>query len=242
MESIGLNSLDARRDVMWAFELWDGSPGGIYAKINLDLFMAVNTIRGPWALLRNLQHSNIPQVSCNSDKSKLEFTAPSANVISTRLDVVKEHVQQPQLEQLLQIVGSLAAEILGAEQIDSDGAFQPGSLDSISAVELSNRISHAVGVDLPGTLVFDYPTVPALATFMNEKISGSASNMPVVQQLRSDGRTSIIEERPVLRLTVAERCPGFYRNSEGNFLAVLDAISMVPFSRWDLDAPKASVA
>ena len=37
------------------------------------------------------------------------------------------------------------------------------------AVELRNEVSRAVGMDLPGTLVFDYPTPAAIAAFVVSK-------------------------------------------------------------------------
>ena len=40
----------------------------------------------------------------------------------------------------------------------------------LGAVELRNEIGRAVGMDLPGTLVFDYPTVTAIAIFLSSKL------------------------------------------------------------------------
>lgn len=38
------------------------------------------------------------------------------------------------------------------------------------AVELRNEISRAVGFDLPGTLVYDYPTIAAITAFLSSKL------------------------------------------------------------------------
>lgn len=40
-------------------------------------------------------------------------------------------------------------------------------LDSLGAVDLRNALSTQFSVELPSTVTFDYPTVPALATFVS---------------------------------------------------------------------------
>lgn len=53
----------------------------------------------------------------------------------------------------------------------ADGQFASGSFDSLSAVELSNGIAAAFNVHLPGTLVFDYPSVKAMAAHVHGLIA-----------------------------------------------------------------------
>lgn len=69
----------------------------------------------------------------------------------------------------MKLVLAQAAATLGSlsvEREQADCAFEDLGFDSLTGVELRNRLEAVLGVALPSTLVYDYPTPRAVATFV----------------------------------------------------------------------------
>ncbi|HWF27670.1 MAG TPA: SDR family NAD(P)-dependent oxidoreductase [Mycobacterium sp.] len=75
--------------------------------------------------------------------------------------------------QLVELVSTNAATVLGRSSADVDAAlpFQDLGFDSLTAVELRNRLKTATGLTLSPALIFDYPTPAALAEHVDEQLS-----------------------------------------------------------------------
>ena len=58
-----------------------------------------------------------------------------------------------------------------------DGTFAAGAFDSLSAVELSSNLGSQLGLQLPGTLAFDYPSVVAMATHLHKLFAPEVSEV-----------------------------------------------------------------
>jgi acyl carrier protein len=60
--------------------------------------------------------------------------------------------------------------LLPVDQIDAETSFQKIGFDSLMAVDLRTKLQHSLGLTLPGTLIFRYPTPSALATYLAEQM------------------------------------------------------------------------
>jgi acyl transferase domain-containing protein len=76
---------------------------------------------------------------------------------------------------LLELVRGEAALVLGhtaAAAVDGRRTFKDLGFNSLSAVELRDRLSVATGLPLPDTLLFDYPVPAALIQYLREQLTG----------------------------------------------------------------------
>ncbi|MEY8016514.1 SDR family NAD(P)-dependent oxidoreductase [Mycobacterium servetii] len=75
--------------------------------------------------------------------------------------------------ELVDLVCGNAATVLGQSvaDIDGDKAFQDLGFDSLTAVELRNRLKTATGLTLSPTVIFDHPTPSALAEYVDAEIA-----------------------------------------------------------------------
>ncbi|WP_319789790.1 SDR family NAD(P)-dependent oxidoreductase [Streptomyces tsukubensis] len=74
---------------------------------------------------------------------------------------------------LLDLVRGEVASVLGhvsLEAVGGDRAFTELGFDSLTAVELRNRLERATGLKLSATVVFDQPTPPALTSFLHSAL------------------------------------------------------------------------
>ena len=158
--------------------------------------------------------------------------AQSTSALTERLRGMSEHEQR---NTLLQLVRSHIATVLGhtgSADIDPNRAFQDLGFDSLTAVELRNRLKAATGLALSPTLVFDYPTPTTLAHHLHEELTGAAAPTRTAPALR------VATGEPVAVVGMACRFPGGVVSPEGLWELVVggcDVVGGFPADRgWDV--------
>ncbi|MET9406277.1 SDR family NAD(P)-dependent oxidoreductase [Streptomyces sp. NPDC002935] len=147
---------------------------------------------------------------------------------------------------VLALVREEASRALGlrsAESVRPDQPLRELGMDSVTAVELRNRIGTRIGARLPATLLFDHPTAARLSAHL------------LTTALATDGRTTrrgapdprsprtlasaSTPDEPLALVGMACRLPGGVSDPEGLWHLVAegrDAVSPFPADRWDVES------
>ncbi len=139
-------------------------------------------------------------------------------------------------EIVLGLVQAQVAGVLGhasSEAVDPQRAFTELGFDSLSAVDLRNRLNQATGLKLPATLIFDHPTPAAVAELLRSRVDGAE------RVARAARPVATRTDEPIAIVGMSARYPGGVRSPEDLWRLVeegRDAIGEFPVDRgWDLD-------
>ncbi|CAM3145684.1 SDR family NAD(P)-dependent oxidoreductase [Janthinobacterium lividum] len=142
--------------------------------------------------------------------------------------------------QTLDLLRDMVAQLLG-EPLRDGAELRPMrelGLTSLLSVELSQKIRHRLGIDCRATVVFDYPSLDALAKELSEKWSQAnpAPTLVVQHPVAEQG----VDERAIAIIGMACVLPGadspeqLWERLEQAYHTGEDAIDRAPAHRFDL--------
>ncbi|MES9560403.1 SDR family NAD(P)-dependent oxidoreductase, partial [Streptomyces sp. NPDC094140] len=123
-------------------------------------------------------------------------------------------------EYVADLVRREVAGVLGHATPDAVQATQPFTelgFDSLTAVELRNRLAAVTGLRLPATLIFDHPTSAALADRILNDLVGDSAEMPA----NSTRTVGMAHDEPIAIVGMGCRFPGGVVSPEGLWEVVL---------------------
>ncbi|MEY9860422.1 acyl transferase domain-containing protein/D-arabinose 1-dehydrogenase-like Zn-dependent alcohol dehydrogenase/acyl carrier protein [Catenulispora sp. GAS73] len=161
--------------------------------------------------------------------ARLRTAASAADQRAVLLDLV--------LGEVSRVLGHAAADV-----IETDRPFKDIGFDSLTSVELRNRLNAAAGLTLPTTLVFDHPTPTAVADLLWTRLCGpdtdESAAKPLAARRRPSTTTSSAVQEPIAIVGMGCRFPGGVASPEDLWRLVFngtDATSGFPERRgWDL--------
>ncbi|GGP01411.1 hypothetical protein GCM10012280_72140 [Wenjunlia tyrosinilytica] len=170
----GLGGLDPHSALAALKRLTDGAdPVAVVADVDWSRFTPAFTGGRPSPLVTGL-----PEARAAVDADAAQGGAPGGSGLRERLGALPEAERE---QALLELVRVRTAWVLGhadTTAVEVGRAFRDLGFDSLTAVELKNRLSAETGLPLPATLVFDYPTPAELADFLRTELLGADPGAP----------------------------------------------------------------
>ena len=225
----GLRSMDPEVAIEALAQALDNADTTVaVADVDWERFAQTFTLRRPSKLI-----SSLPEVR----EALAGATPEGPRQARPQTELARRVADLSRLEQdrlLVDLVRAEAAAVLAyasADEVEPDRAFKDLGFDSVTVIELRNRLNTATGLRLPSTVVFDYPSSAVLAGFLRDELLG-------VQQVAAPvARTSAGMDEPIAIVGMGCRLPGGIRTPDDLWNLVAtggDAMSPFPTDRgWD---------
>jgi short-subunit dehydrogenase/acyl carrier protein len=184
LERHGVLAMDPRLAVKSLAQALDSGESLLtVADVDWTRFAPSFTLRRPSPLIEALPE--VRQALADADlAADSAAAADGGTLLAKRLAGL---LQAEQELELVSVIRAEAAAVLGYSSpgaIEADRAFRDLGFDSLTALELRNRLTTATGRRLPATLVFDYPSPAVLAAYLRaEEFSDPAASIPLIGEL-----------------------------------------------------------
>ncbi|ONK10094.1 Erythronolide synthase, modules 1 and 2 [Streptomyces sp. MP131-18] len=164
----GLPPLDPELALTALQQVMNRGPATVaVADVDWERFAPTFTLARPSRLIEGVPEARAVLVAA---EESAQADGQASGVLRERLaDLSPEERRQ----ELVTLVCTHAAAILGhgsGGTVEAQRTFRDLGVESMTAVELRNRLNQATGLSLPATLVFEYPTPSALAEHLNAEL------------------------------------------------------------------------
>ncbi len=176
----------------------------------------------------------LPSVFSNLVSVPAQSSGGRGGMLALRVSGAQESERKSIVADLVTVQIAAVLGHASADAIDVQRTFKELGFDSLTAVELRNRLNAATGLQLPATLIFDYPTASAVVSHLLGELAGErvASAIPTAIAAPTDD--------PIAIVGMSCRYPGGVRSPEQLWRLVVsgsDGIGSFPSDRgWNLES------
>ncbi|MFI2437573.1 type I polyketide synthase, partial [Streptomyces sp. NPDC018693] len=152
--------------------------GGRSSRICARLDPAALTAQAEQGVLPPLLASLVPQGSASGDRSGRKSAKDNASAFQKEYEALDANARHERLTELVRTTTATVLAHPDPDALDLGQPFKALGFDSLTTVQLRNRLSTITGLRLPTTLAFDHPTPTGLIDHLHTRLSGSDSRAP----------------------------------------------------------------
>ncbi|TDC21984.1 SDR family NAD(P)-dependent oxidoreductase [Streptomyces sp. 8K308] len=214
--------------------LGEDQPDLVVADIDWEPFATGFTAARTSQLLATLPEAH-PAETGTAPEAVAEATGGGAPALRARLGDATEAERSTILRDLVRARAAQVLGLPGPDGVPATRAFRDLGFDSLTAVELRNRLNAETGLRLPTTVVFDHPNVESLAAHLRVTMLGDPPDEPTEG---TEPARAADDDDPVVVIGMACRYPGDVHDPDDLWRLVAgggDAMTDFPADRdWNL--------
>ncbi|PNG92158.1 Erythronolide synthase [Streptomyces malaysiensis] len=204
MRRLGVRPLTAEQGLA-LFDAAIRAPRALSVPVRLDM-AALRRHGEPAPLLRGLVRTTVRRGAAN--------TATGGGGLRDRLATLPPADRERTLSDLVRTQAAMVLGHADGDPVAGDRSFRDLGFDSLTAVELRNRLGTATGLRLPVTTVFDHPTVAALVAELLRLLVPDGEATAARPAVPARVATAAHDDDPIAIVGMSCRFPGGVRSPE----------------------------